>query len=469
MAEQNFRTESDSMGDMKVPANALYGAQTARAVENFPISGYPLPHAFLRALGLVKLACARANRQLGVLQGEKADAVEQAAQALAKGEMLEHFPIDVFQTGSGTSTNMNANEVIANRATQILGGDLGDRSVVHPNNDVNNGQSSNDVIPTTLHVSVLQTLRADLEPALIALRDALRAKAEQFGDLVTVGRTHLMDATPILRGQAFGGYASQIDHALVRLDRAAGDLAELALGGTAVGTGLNRHPDFPRLAIAEIAKETGLPFCEAPDRFEALGARDACVHASAVLRGIAVGLSRIAHDVRQLGSGPRCGIGELKLPAVAPGSSIMPGKVNPVMSEALIQVCAWVVGNDVACALGGVGGLGSNYELNTMKPLFAHNLLESIRVMSGAVRAFTEKCIVGIEADADRAHELVEQSLMNVTKLAPVLGYDESARIAKEAYTSKRSLKQVVLSEGLLEEAELDRLLDPSKMVGPSA
>lgn len=456
------------MGDMQVPEDALYGAQTARAVENFPISGYRMPAPFVRALGLVKLACARANRQLGVIEGAKADAIEQAAGELAAGEMLEHFPIDVFQTGSGTSTNMNANEVIANRAIGILGGARGDRSIVHPNNDVNQGQSSNDVIPTALHVSVLRALREDLEPALVQLRDALRKKADEFADVVTVGRTHLMDATPILRGQAFAGYASQLDHGIARIDRVAGDLAELALGGTAVGTGLNRHVDFPKLAIAEIAKESGLPFCEAPDSFEALGARDACVHASGTLRTIAVSLSRIAHDIRQLGSGPRCGVGELKLPAVAPGSSIMPGKVNPVMSEAMLQICAFVIGNDVACALGGVGGMGSNYELNTMKPLFAHNLLESIRVLAAGSRAFAEKCVVGIDADVERASELVEQSLMNVTKLAPVLGYDESARIAKEAYSSKRSLKQVVLAEGLLDEAELDRLLDPRTMVGPS-
>ena len=468
VAEQALRTESDSMGNMQVPAEALYGAQTARAVENFPISGYRLPPAFLRALGLVKLCCARANREMGVLEGKKADAIEQAAAEIAEGGLLEQFPIDVFQTGSGTSTNMNANEVIANRAIAILGGELGNRSLVHPNNDVNYGQSSNDVIPTTLHVAVLRMLREDLEPALLALRTALEGKAKQFAHLVTVGRTHMMDATPILRGQAFSGYASQIAHAMQRLDQVAEGLAELALGGTAVGTGLNRRKDFPGKAIAQIAKATNLPFREAPDRFEALGAKDACVFASGMLRSLAVALSRIAHDIRQLGSGPRCGIGELILPAVAPGSSIMPGKVNPVMSEALIQISAWVIGNDVACGMCGVGGIGSNYELNTMMPLFAHNLLESIRVLSAGIQAFTDKCVVGIEADVERAHELVERSLMNVTKLAPVLGYDESARIAKEAYKSKRSLKEVVLAEGLLPADELDALLDPSTMVGPS-
>ena len=468
MSDQSFRTESDSMGDMQVPSDALYGAQTARAVENFPVSGYRLPDAFLRALGLVKLACAKANLELGHLSPEKGDAVLQAARELVDGTLLEHFPIDIFQTGSGTSTNMNANEVIANRAIGILGGERGDRSIVHPNNDVNTGQSSNDVIPTALHVATLEQIAKDLVPALETLQASLERKAKQFESLVTVGRTHLMDATPILRGQAFAGYASQVEHGLGRLREAMNGLEELALGGTAVGTGLNRKRDFPAKAIAVLNAETGLNFREAPSRFESMGAKDAIVQASGALRTLAVGLSRIAHDIRQLGSGPRCGIGELMLPAVAPGSSIMPGKVNPVMSESMIQVCAWVVGNDTGVALCGLGGFGSNYELNTMMPLLAHNVLESVRVLANCCRVFASKCVDGIEANEARAKELVDRSLMNVTKLAPKLGYDEAARIAKVAHKTDRSLKEVVLEEGLIEEAELDALLDPSKMVGPS-
>ncbi|MAE77808.1 MAG: aspartate ammonia-lyase [Planctomycetes bacterium] len=463
----SYRAESDSMGEMSVPEDALYGAQTARAVDNFPVSGYALPEPFLRALGLIKHAAALANGELGGLDEGKAEAIAAAALEVWSGGLLEHFPIDIFQTGSGTSTNMNANEVIANRATEILGGARGDKSVVHPNDDVNRSQSSNDVIPTALHVATLVELTQRLAPALTALRDALAAKAVEFEDVVTVGRTHLMDATPIRRGQAFAGYASQVEHALRRIVRVSADLEELAIGGTAVGTGLNRATDFPAKVIAHLNRETGLSFREAEDRFEAMGGKDAMIQASGVLRTTCVGLSRIAHDIRQLGSGPRCGIFELELPAVAPGSSIMPGKVNPVMSESLIQVCAWVIGNDIGTALGGLGGLGSNYELNTMMPLLAHNVLESIRVLSNCVGVFTTKCVAGIEANRDKAQELVDRSLMNVTKLAPVIGYDEAAAIAKEAFSSGRTLKEVVLEKGLVPAADLDALLDPGPMTEP--
>jgi fumarate hydratase class II len=455
------RVERDSMGPMEVPADALWGASTQRAVLNFPVSGERFPRRFVAALGLVKAAAAAANGALEVLDPERAQAIEAAAREVAAGRWDEHFVVDVFQTGSGTSTNMNANEVIATRARQRLGAGA---PPVHPNDHVNASQSSNDVIPTALHVAARAALVEDLLPALAQLATALRARARAFDDVVKIGRTHLMDATPVRLGQEFGGWARQVELAAARVAAAADGLAELPLGGTAVGTGINCPPGFAERAIARLSADTGLVFREAQDHFEAQGARDAAVAASAALRGVAVALLKIANDVRLLASGPRCGLGELRLPAVQPGSSIMPGKVNPVLCEAVIQVSAQVVGNDTAVALGGMGG---QLELNAMIPLIARNLLESVRLLANVARLFAERCIDGIEADRERAAEWVERSLAMVTVLAPRIGYDRAAEIAKEAARTGRSVRELCLEREVLPRAELDALLDPRTQTGP--
>ncbi|MBM3274122.1 MAG: class II fumarate hydratase [Candidatus Sericytochromatia bacterium] len=462
-AELPTRTESDSMGEMQVPADAYYGASTARAVDNFPISGIPLPRRLIRALGLVKLAAAKANAQLGILDGRISDAVASAAQEVVEGKLDRHFPVDVYQTGSGTSSNMNANEVIANRATELLGGQRGSK-LVHPNDHVNFGQSSNDVFPTAIHVAVLEALHQDLRPALLHLAAELDAKAKDWWEILKIGRTHLMDATPIRLGQEFGGYASQIHHAVNRLDRTRGALAELAIGGTAVGTGINTHPRFPGLVCERLSDLTGLEFREAENHFEAQGSRDALVEVSGQLRTIAVSLSKIANDVRWLASGPRCGIGEINLPAVQPGSSIMPGKVNPVVCESMIQVAAQVIGNDTAVTHGGLGGY---FELNVMMPMMAHNLLESVRLLAAATRAFTDKAVVGLTPNADRCKDLIEGSLAMCTSLAPRIGYDKAARIAKHAFETKRTVREVAYEESGLSREEVDVLLDPAAMTAP--
>ena len=455
------RVERDSMGPMEVPADALWGASTQRAVLNFPVSGERFPRRFVAALGLVKAAAAAANGALGVLDAQRAAAIEAAAREVAAGRWDDQFVVDVFQTGSGTSTNMNANEVIASRARQLLG----DEAVaVHPNDHVNASQSSNDVIPTALHVAARVAIAEDLLPALARLAASLRAKAQAFDDVVKIGRTHLMDATPVRLGQEFAGWARQIERAAERVAAAGEDLAELPLGGTAVGTGINCPPGFAARAIARIAAETGLAFREAEDHFEAQGARDAAVAASAALRGVAVALFKIANDVRLLASGPRCGLAELRLPPVQPGSSIMPGKVNPVICESVIQVAAQVVGNDAAVALGGMTG---QLELNAMIPLIARNLLESIRLLAAAARLFAERCIDGIEADRERAAELVERSLAMVTVLAPRIGYDRAAEIAKEAARSGRTVREICLEQGVLPADELAALLDARSQTGP--
>jgi fumarate hydratase class II len=457
MSDEPTRIERDSMGEMRVPRDALWGASTQRAVENFPISGWRFPRGFIRALGLVKSAAAEANEALGLLEPALASAIRAAADEVAAGTLDAHFVVDVFQTGSGTSTNMNANEVIANRA--------GAHGVqVHPNDHVNMSQSSNDVIPTAMHVAAREALAHDLLPALRALASALAAKARELDDVVKIGRTHLQDATPIRLGQEFGGYARQIHLAVTRLDGAGRGLEELALGGTAVGTGLNAHPDFAARAIALLAARTGLPFREAENHFEAQGAKDAIVQLSGALKTTAVALTKIANDVRWLGSGPRCGIGEISLPATQPGSSIMPGKVNPVMAEALCQAAAFVIGADLTVTLAGQAG---NFELNVMMPVMAHQQLESVRILAAAVRTFTDRCVVGIRPERERAAAMIEQSLAMCTALAPVIGYDAAAAIAKESFASGKTVREIARAKHLLPDEQLERILDPLRMTAP--
>jgi len=460
---ETYRTESDSMGPMQVPASAYYGAQTARAVENFPISNLRFPRSFLRALGLIKKHAALTNQELGGLEPRLAAAIVQAAQEVADGKWDAEFVIDIFQTGSGTSTNMNANEVIAHRATELLGGKRGEK-LAHPNDHVNRGQSSNDVIPTAIHLAALEAMERRLIPALAALQEALQAKAQEFHDVLKIGRTHLQDATPIRLGQEFGGYASQVRHGVARLRAAEKNLGELALGGTAVGTGINTHPEFAPRTIARLAAEMNLPLREAADHFEAQGGRDAVVEASAMLKTVAVSLIKIANDIRLLGSGPRLGLGELKLPATQPGSSIMPGKVNPVMCEMLLQVCAQVQGNDAAITFSGSFG---NFELNVMMPVMAHNLLQSIELLAKAAEVFARRCVAGLEADREKCNSNLELSLSNCTVLAPVIGYDKAAKIAKVAFQTNRTVRQVALEISGLDKARLDQLLDPARQTAP--
>jgi len=460
---KEFRIEADSMGEMKIPADAYYGAQTARAVENFPISSLRFSRPFIRALGLIKKHAAATNAGLGYIPPKIAKAVQDAAQEVIEGKWDHQFVLDIFQTGSGTSTNMNTNEVIANRAIELLGGKRGDKSV-HPNDHVNCGQSSNDVIPTAIHISALESIVYHLIPALNELHAALLTKAQAFGDVLKIGRTHLQDATPIRLGQEFSGYASQIEHAIDRLWKVEANLGELALGGTAVGTGINTHIDFARKTIDGIADETGLKLREAKNHFEAQGARDAVVEASGALKTVAVSLIKIANDIRLLGSGPRCGIGELKLPATQPGSSIMPGKVNPVMCEMLIQIGAQVIGNDAAITFSGTFG---NFELNVMLPVMGYNLLQAIELMTTGSRVFAKRCIAGLEADVAKCEGNIENSLAMCTALAPVIGYDKAADIAKQAYKSGRTIRQVALEVSGLDKAKLDQLLDARSQTEP--
>ncbi len=465
MADTDKRIESDSMGPMEVPGWALWGAQTQRAVENFPISGYRFDRRFIRAMGLIKQSAAQVNRELGLLDEQRADWIVAAAQEVIDGRLDEHFVIDIFQTGSGTSTNMNANEVIANRAIQLAGGKVGSRDPVHPNDHVNMGQSSNDVIPTAIHVAAAEALQADLRPALEELAAKLKEKACRYWEVIKIGRTHLQDATPIRLGQEIGGWAAQAKLSGERVGRAIAALHELPIGGTAVGTGINTHVDFGRLMAGRLSERTGITFAEAADHFEAQAGKDGVCEASGQLRAVAVALTKIANDVRWLGSGPRCGIGELRIPATQPGSSIMPGKVNPVMSEMLVQVCTQVLGNDLAVSL---GARDSVFELNVMMPLIARNLLESVRLLSHGVRVFTARCVAGLEADADHCRAMIEQSLAMCTSLAPVIGYDQAAAIAKEAYASGRTVREVALAKGVLSADRLDALLDPAAMTAPS-
>ncbi|MBS0661796.1 MAG: class II fumarate hydratase [Verrucomicrobia bacterium] len=461
-----MRTERDSMGEMTVPDDALYGASTQRAVLNFPVSGRPLPEAFIRSLGLVKLACAQANAELGRLAPELAGLVEQAAREVADGRWTAQFPVDVFQTGSGTSTNTNANEVIANRCSQLAGQPIGSRRPVHPNDHVNLGQSSNDVIPTTLHVSVAVALHDQLAPALEQLAAGLEQKAAAFDGIIKIGRTHLMDATPLTLGQEFSGYAAQVRKAVERTRRAGSVLGELAIGGTAVGTGLNTHPEFAARVCRRLSAATGLSFREAANHFEAQGARDDTVEVAGQLAAVATTLAKIAHDLRWLGSGPRAGLGELRLPATQPGSSIMPGKVNPVMSEMLVQACLYAQGLAHAVVAAGREG---HFELNATLPLQAHCLLEAVTVLANGAKIFAERCVAGLAADEVRCRELVDRSLMLVTALNPYLGYDQAAAVAKEALATGRTLREVLLERKLLDAATLDRVLDPRRMTRPGA
>jgi fumarate hydratase, class II len=460
----DYRTETDTMGEVQVPASAYYGAQTQRAVENFPISGIRFNRRLIRALGLLKKACAEVNLERKALEVTIGEAIVKAAQEVSEGRLDEQFPVDIFQTGSGTSSNMNANEVIANRAIEILGGVRGSKKPVHPNDHVNKGQSSNDIIPTVIHIAALEAIDRDLLPALEGLHQALRQKAKAFDPIVKIGRTHLADAVPIRLGQEFSGYAQQVANGIRRVEAARGGLSELALGGTAVGTGINSDPKFARSVIARVARQTSIAFKQAPNLFEALAARDAAVEASGALKTVACGLSKIANDIRWLGSGPRCGLAEIHIPDLQPGSSIMPAKVNPVMSEMLLMVCAQVIGNDAAITLGGLSG---NFELNVMKPLIAHNLLLSIEVLARGAAAFTEKCVKGIEADAERCKEMIERSLAMCTALAPRIGYEAAAAIAKEAYQTNRTVREVAREKRLMPEEELSRLLDPWRMTEP--
>jgi fumarate hydratase class II len=464
MTSGRTRVEKDSMGEMSIPESALYGASTQRAVHNFPISGYRFSRPFIRALGLIKWSAAQANHDLGLLDAERSALIVQAAEEVFDGKLDEHFPLDIFQTGSGTSTNTNANEVIANRCAQLAGKPIGSRELVHPNDHVNMGQSSNDVIPSAIHISGAEQLKNCLVPALEKLREALEAKAMEFWDIIKIGRTHLMDATPVRLGQEFSGYAQQVAYAKERAQKAIEVLRELALGGTAVGTGLNRHVDFPAKVMRHIEQRTAIRFYEAKNHFEAQGGKDAVVEASGQLKTIAVSLFKIANDIRLLGSGPRCGISEIQLPTTQPGSSIMPGKVNPVMCESMMMVCAQIIGNDATMTWSGANG---NFELNVMMPVMAHALLESIRLLTHVVDVFCEKCVTGIVANKARCQELVELSMALVTSLAPKIGYDRAADIAKESMKTGKRVRQICLENKVLPKIELDRALDPVAMTEP--
>jgi fumarate hydratase class II len=464
-SNKEYRIEKDSMGPVNVPKEVYYGAQTQRAIDNFPISGWRFERELIYALGLIKYGAARVNSELDLLEGRMARAIQKASDEVMGGKWDAEFVVDIFQTGSGTSTHMNANELIANRANEILGGRKGIYRPIHPNDHVNLGQSSNDVFPSCIHIASMLLLRERLLPALEGLQKALKKKEKEFHPVLKIGRTHLQDATPIRLGQEFGGYAQQVSSGIRRIRNAIESLAELPLGGTAVGTGINTHPLFSKKVISIIRKKTGYPFREAVDHFEAQGAKDASVETSGALKTTAVSLMKIANDIRWLGAGPRCGIGEIRLPETQPGSSIMPGKVNPVIPESLIQVCAQVIGNDAAITLGGLSG---NFELNVMMPLIAHNLLQSIRLLASAVDNFSKRCIEGLEADRERCEEMIEKSLALATALTPKIGYDEAARIAKKAYAQKKTIRQVVDEDGILSKEELNRWLDPRSMIAPA-
>src|SRR5437899_401000 len=464
MTEKPTRTEKDSMGEMSLPANALHGASTHRALLNFPLSGYRFSRPFIRALGLIKGVAAQANHDLGALDADRAALIVQAAEEVADGKLDDHFPLDIFQTGSGTSTNTTAHEVIANRCAQLAGQPIGSREPVHPNDHVNMGQSSNDVIPSAIHISAAEQLKNCLIPALEKLHGALETKAKEFCDIIKIGRTHLMDATPIRLGQEFSGYAQQVAYAKERAQKSIEVLRELALGGTAVGTGLNRHVDLPMKMLRHLEQRTGIKFREAENHFEAQGGKDAVVEASGQLKTIAVSLFKIANDIRWLGSGPRCGIGEIRLPATQPGSSIMPGKVNPVMCESVMMACAQVIGNDSCITWSGANG---NFELNVMMRVLARTLLESIRLLANVVDVFCDKCIKGIVANEERCRELVELSMAMVTSLAPKIGYDRAAEIAKESAKTGRTVREISREQKVLPEKELERALDPVAMTKP--
>jgi fumarate hydratase, class II len=457
---ENVRIEADSLGEVEVPADAYWGAQTQRAVENFPISGTTFDHRFVRALGIVKKSAARANHDLDLLDEGTTEAIVEAAEEVINGEHDEQFPVDIYQTGSGTSSNMNANEVIANRASEIVGSEIGSKEI-HPNDDVNFGQSSNDVIPTAMHVAALEAIERDLIPALEELVDALEAKESEFSDVVKTGRTHLQDATPVTLGQEFSGYRAQIGSGISRVSRAANELVELALGGTAVGTGLNTHPEFPERAAEHISNETGLQFEEATNHFEAQAAHDAMGQAHASLRTVAGSMNKIANDLRLLASGPRNGFGEINQPENQPGSSIMPGKVNPVVAEAVNQVHKEVVGNDATINYGAAEG---QIDLNLYKPVLAQDFLESTTLLANSAQAFAEKFVANLDADRERCETQVDRSMALATALNPAIGYDEASTVAKQALKDGRTVRDVAVSEGYLTAEEAEAVLDPMAM-----
>ena len=457
------REERDTMGVVEVPAAALWGAQTQRSLQNFKISGERMPVALIHALARVKRAAAKVNHDLGLLSAANAAAIIEAADEVTAGHFDDQFPLVVWQTGSGTQTNMNVNEVLANRASEILGGGRGDKRIVYPNEDVNKGQSSNDVFPTAMHVAAVQEMQQRLIPAIQQLRGTLAAKSEAFGGIVKIGRTHLQDATPLTLGQEFSGYVAQLDHGLHHVQAAMPHVCELALGGTAVGTGLNAHPEFAVRVATELSRLTGLSFVTAPNKFEALASNDALVHAHGALKTLAASMMKIANDIRWLASGPRCGIGELRIPENEPGSSIMPGKVNPTQSEAMTMVCCQVMGNDVAVNMGGALG---NFELNVMKPLIIHNFLQSVRLLADAMVSFNDHCAVGIEANRERIDTLMHNSLMLVTALNPHIGYDKAAEIAKKAHREGTTLKAAAIATGYVTAEQFDAWVVPETMTG---
>ncbi|MEM8951414.1 MAG: class II fumarate hydratase [Pseudomonadota bacterium] len=458
------RTESDTFGPIDVAADRYWGAQTQRSLQNFKISSETMPPAMVRALGIVKQAAARVNRTLGVLDDNLAGAIDQAAGEVVDGKLGDHFPLVVWQTGSGTQSNMNANEVISNRAIEILGGELGSKSPVHPNDHVNRGQSSNDTFPTAMHIAAMEEVHHRLLPALQHLHDALKTKSDAFADVIKIGRTHLQDATPLTLGNEFSGYVQQIAYGIQRVKQTLPRLAELAQGGTAVGTGLNAAPGFAEAFAAEVAKITDLPFVTAANKFEALAAHDALVELSGALNTVAVSCMKIANDIRLLGSGPRCGLGELALPENEPGSSIMPGKVNPTQCEAMTMLCAQVMGNNMAVSVAGSNG---HFELNVFKPVMIHNVLQSIRLIADGAVSFTDNCVVGLEANRDRIETLLHESLMLVTALNPKIGYDNAAKVAKKAHAEGTTLKEAAMALDLLTSDEFDEFVRPEKMLGP--
>jgi fumarate hydratase, class II len=460
----DYRIERDTFGEIRVPAGRLWGAQTQRSLENFRISGERMPVELIRALAKVKRACATVNRDLGTLDAKKADAVAAAADEVLSGKHDGEFPLVVWQTGSGTQTNMNMNEVLGNRASELLGGERGEKRLVHPNDDVNKGQSSNDVFPTAMHVAAVEALHARVVPSVRALREVLAAKSAAFGDIVKIGRTHLQDATPLTLGQEISGWVSQLDHGIAHAQASLTHLCELAIGGTAVGTGLNAHPEFGARVAKELQRLTpGIPFVPARNRFEALAANDALVHAHGALKTLAASLTKIANDVRWLASGPRSGIGEISIPENEPGSSIMPGKVNPTQSEAMTMLCAQVFGNDVAINIGGASG---NFELNVFKPLIIHNFLQSTRLLADGCASFRENCAAGIEPNRERIAELMRRSLMLVTALNPHIGYDKAAQIAKKAHAEGTTLREAALALGFVTVEQFDAWVRPEDMVG---
>ena len=459
-----YRIETDSMGQIEVPEDKYYGAQTARSLVHFKIGGDRFPREIIRALGILKKAAAMTNEELGILSSDKAAFIIQAADEVIAGDLDEHFPLVVWQTGSGTQTNMNANEVIANRAIELTGGEMGSKDPIHPNDDVNKAQSSNDTFPTAMHIAAGEQMTKKLIPAVEALKDTLAAKAKDFETIIKIGRTHLMDAVPLTLGQEFSGYAQQLENGIARVKMSLDGIYELALGGTAVGTGLNTHPDFADKAAARIADMTGLPFRSAPNKFEALAAHDAVVFASGAVKTLAASLMKIANDIRMLASGPRCGVGELLIPENEPGSSIMPGKVNPTQSEAMTMVCAQVMGNDVAVNIGGATG---HFELNVFKPVMIFNLLNSVRLLADACDSFNEHCAVGIEPNRPAIDAYLQNSLMLVTALNPVIGYDNAAKVAKKAFSDGGTLRDAALALDLLTGEEFDAAVKPENMIGP--